>query len=121
MICERCGRVKATKEYLETCPPGEDKYLCCGEWDPDQCDEGWFERDPDKLYAVDLRRAGLEIPESIPGCAHVPRGSIRFGVPTITGSSDGDTKSIRGSIPVEFTEPFEWVTINMQLPTKEKP
>jgi len=118
-ICDECGRPRATQEDYDTIPEGEGEGLCWGEWAPEQCRWDWFERDPTQFYAGDLRRMGVAVPESIPNCAHVPRSSIRFGEPSFVTGQDG--KTITGDIGMEFTEPFRWITINLNITPKEKP
>jgi hypothetical protein len=80
-----------------------------------------FERDPNKIYAGDLRAAGMEISDSIPDCAHVPRGSIRIGEPQIEiDEEDTAHKTVRMQLPVEFTRPFEWITLLLSIPEDER-
>lgn len=73
-----------------------------------------FERDPTKLYAGDLRCLGIEIPDSIPDCAHVDRSSVVFRGPDFEPATDDGL--LRGTISVIFTAPFEWVTVTMGPP-----
>jgi len=75
-----------------------------------------FERDPERLYAGDLRAAGVDIPETIPDCASVARSSVRLGEPEIGG--DPDQGLITGTIPIIWTEPFEWYSFNLVFPDK---
>lgn len=81
-----------------------------------------FDKDPSKFYAGDLRSWGVELPERFPDCANVNRTAVIFGDPTIENTPEEIAKGlITTSIPVRFSEPFEWVTINLGPNGKPKP
>lgn len=61
-----------------------------------------------KIYAEQLRECGIEIPEDIPDCAWIPRGSMHLSLGEVVVDKDDPTKfNVR--MEAEFTEPFRWV------------
>jgi hypothetical protein len=66
-----------------------------------------------KIYAGQLREAGFNIPESIPDCATVPSNALKFHI------SDHSCDVVQGvlsaEVAVEFTEPFEWVQVEVSV------
>ena len=64
------------------------------------------------ITAEQLRSIGLEIPESIPGCAWISRSSIQIG----PGVASHDKETLSCTSPVSFTEDFKWVEIDVTIP-----
>ena len=86
------------------------------ELDTTNCDE--FADAYDEITCVsagELRAQGYPIPEDIPDCGWIPRGSMKM--------EKIEAKMVEGVVKVNailtFTEPFRWVQINLKL-DKEK-
>ncbi len=71
------------------------------EYDPQTC-----------VTAEELRAVGLELPESIPDCAWVLRGSIHFA---LKDTEQSDLKDLFIGVTVEFCEPFRWISVNFTI------
>lgn len=58
---------------------------------------------------------GLDIVDSIPDCATIPRSSMKTRVGDVGGDPENNILTV--DFQIQFDQPFEWVTI--QLDTSE--
>lgn len=76
----------------------------------------------DRLYALEIRQMGVNLPERIPDCAWVPRVSMQAKVAPAASSAPMKPAGMSWSIPLEiyFTEPFHWVEATFIATKKDK-
>ena len=65
------------------------------------------------ITAGELRTAGIAVPATIPDCGWVPRSSIKYG--TAKASGDVAAGRLSVSIPIEFTVPFQWILVAVEV------
>jgi hypothetical protein len=73
------------------------------EYDEDTC-----------ITAEELRDMGLDIPPEIPGCAWIPKYSIKCEVQSVT-HHNGETIIL--GLSVTFDEPFTWIDLTVGIDT----
>jgi len=71
------------------------------EYDPGTC-----------VTAQKLRDVGIDIPDTVPDCAWVPRASIQVGNIDVKDQGDGFFSCDIVSV---FTEPFQWFTLTVAV------
>jgi hypothetical protein len=76
------------------------------EYDPATC-----------ITAGELRAVGIPVPESVPDCGWIPRGSMAPGPEEPTTSYDPATGIITAMIPTCFTQPFRWFELDLATNT----
>ncbi len=65
------------------------------------------------LTAGEVRAIGVELPESVPDCAWVPRWAMRTELGKVT---DGDTPgSVDMMIGISFSVPFTWIELKIEV------
>lgn len=64
------------------------------------------------VTAGQLRAQGWPLPSHIPGCAWIPRGSMRLAA-VLPEALDGDT--LHATMEVEFLVPFRWVDATVTM------
>jgi hypothetical protein len=65
-----------------------------------------------KVSAAELRAAGISIADRIPDCATIDRSGIHYRLKGVTSSQD---RVITFDMEVEFTAPFEWITLSAEV------
>ena len=65
----------------------------------------------DRISAGELRSMGLDIVDSIPDCATIPRSSMKTKVGEVGGDPENNLLTV--DFQIEFEQPFEWVTVKI--------
>lgn len=69
------------------------------------------------VTAGELRAAGIPVPESVPDCGWIPRGSMVPGPEAPTVSHDPATGVFSVQIPFGFSQPFRWIEVDLVAKT----
>lgn len=72
------------------------------------------------ITAGELRWAGAPIDPSIPDCAWVPRSAVKM-VPGDAPADPSNPGTIHVGVTIEFSEPWRWVSMTVNLPAPECP
>lgn len=64
------------------------------------------------ITAEELRDIGIEVPETIPDCAWVPRWALRFSVGEVVAV---DATRYTTNCRIGFAQPFRWVESEVTL------
>ena len=65
----------------------------------------------DRISAGELRSMGLDIVDSIPDCATIPRWAMKTTVGEVSGDPEKNLLTV--DFQIVFEQPFEWVTVKI--------
>ena len=70
------------------------------------------------ITAAEARASGIEVPETVPDVAWIPRSSIRVELGDVTADIEG--KRFNATFAIHFSEPWRWIHFRMEIEKKER-
>ena len=66
------------------------------------------------ITAAEARACGIDVPETVPDVAWIPRASIRVELGEVT--ADIEEKQFNATFAIHFSEPWRWIRIRFEVP-----